>query len=351
MAFTKIKGPRIAAVATCVPDKKVDNLKDTSEFSEEEVRKVVAMAGVHARRVAGDSVCSSDLCVAAAEVAIESLQWARESIDAIIMITQTPDYFLPQTSGLIHKRLKLSDKCAAFDMGLGCSGYTYGLWLASMILNSNGFRRILLLQGDTPSRYADNSDRSVSLLFGDAGSATALEADNKEHAPDWFFGLHTDGEGYDYMIIEAGGFRDRFNSDKRNHCVRMQGANVFNFTIKRLPALIKDTLQGSGLDQDGIDYYIFHQSNKYIINYIANKLKLPEGKVPLTLKEFGNTGGPSIPLTMTQGDLKRPQDRSLTMMLLGYGVGLSWGSALIAFGPEAIFKHTELKPTIKEVQK
>lgn len=350
MAFTKIKGPRIASIATCVPNKRIENIKDTSEFSQEEVRKVVAMAGVHARRVSTDSFCSSDLCVAAAELAIESLQWRRDSIDALIMVTQTPDYFLPQTSGLIHKRLKLSDKCAAFDMGLGCSGYTYGLWLASMILNSCGFHRILLLHGDTPSRYADNSDRSVSLLFGDAGSATALEADGKVDTPDWFFGLHTDGEGYDYMIIEAGGFRNRFNPDKRDHCVRMQGANVFNFTIKRLPDLIKETLQGSGLDQDGIDYYIFHQSNKYIINYLANKLKLPEEKVPLTLKEFGNTGGPSIPLTITQGDLNRPQDRSLTMMLLGYGVGLSWSSALITLGPDAILEHTELKPREKEAQ-
>jgi len=350
MAFTKIKGPRIAAIATCVPARRFDNLTETSEFTQDEVRKVVAMAGVHARRLAGDSVCSSDLCVAAAEVAIESLQWERDSIDAIIMITQTPDYFLPQTSGLIHKSLKLSDKCAAFDMALGCSGYAYGLWLASMILNSNGFRRILLLHGDTPSRYADNSDRSVSLLFGDAGSATALETDSTEHAPTWYFGLHTDGDGYDYMIIEAGGFRDRFNPDKRDHCVRMQGANVFNFTIKRLPDLIKETLQGSGLDQDEIDYYIFHQSNKYIINYLGNKMKLPEEKVPLTLKEFGNTGGPSIPLTITQGGLKRPQDRSLTMMLLGYGVGLSWSSALISLGSDAILKHTELEPTGKEAQ-
>jgi len=159
---------------------------------------------------------------------------------------------------------------------------------------------------------------------------------------DWNFILRSDGSGCKDMIIEAGGFRNRFSDDARKHCIYMNGANVFNFTIKRLPDLIKETLQGSGLDQDGIDYFIFHQSNKYIINYLANKLKLPEGKVPLILGEFGNTGGPSIPLTITQGDLRRPQDRSLIMMLLGYGVGLSWGSALIALEPSAILKHTEL---------
>lgn len=347
MAFTKIRGPKIASIATCVPAKSVDNLKDTSEFSEEEVRKVIAMAGVFKRRVAGDSICSRDLCVAAAELALSSLQWERESIDAIIMVTQTPDYILPSTSCLIQRDLKLSDRCAAFDVGLGCSGYPYGLWLASMILNSNGFHRVILLHGDTCSRYVDITDRSVSLLFGDAGSATALEAGDTDNRAEWFFGLHTDGEGYNYMIIEAGGFRNRFSQNKRDYCVRMQGANVFNFTIKRLPGLIQETLQGSGLEQDKIDYYIFHQSNKYIINFLGNKLKLPKGKIPLTLGEFGNTGGPSIPLTITQGNLCRPQDRSLTMMLLGYGVGLSWGSALITLGPDALLRHIELE-TSKE---
>lgn len=207
MAATKIKGPRIAGIGTCVPAKRFDNLKDTTDFTPEEVRKVVAMAGVSSRHVADDSICSSDLCFKAAEGLLEQLAWERESVEALIMVTQSPDYFLPSTACLLQDRLRLPVTCAAFDVGLGCSGYTYGLWLASMMLESGGLHRILLLHGETPSRFAEKSDRSVSLLFGDAGSATALEAED-EGAPsgEWAFLHYTDGDGYQDLIIEGGGF-------------------------------------------------------------------------------------------------------------------------------------------------
>lgn len=342
MTVTSIKGARIAAIGTCVPSRRFDNLTETSEFPEDEVRKVVAMAGITSRRLADDSTCSSDLCTEAARKILDSLGWQKDSVDALIMVTQSPDYFLPSTSCIIHKHLQLSDECAAFDVGLGCSGYPYALWLAVMMLKSGGLQRVLVLHGDTSSRFADKSDRSVALLFGDSGSATALEAVDSSASKDWFFKLHTDGSGYQDMIIEGGGFRDRFCEDPQKHCVRMNGANVFNFTIKRIPSLIIDTLNLAKIDVEDVDYYIFHQSNQFIIKHLLKKLNLPSEKVPMTLKEFGNTGGASIPLTITLGELKRPVDRPLKMMLLGYGVGLSWGSALIDFGPSVIIEHIEL---------
>src|SRR5205814_807725 len=131
MAVVKTSGARIAAVCACVPTARFDNLKDVAEFSEQDIRKVTGMAGVSARRVAGDTVCSSDLCTMAAQRVLDSLGWEPESVDALIMITQTPDYFLPSTACVVHHRLKLADHCAAFDVGLGCSGYPYGLWLAA----------------------------------------------------------------------------------------------------------------------------------------------------------------------------------------------------------------------------
>lgn len=344
MATTKIKGPKISGIATCVPSRKFDNLTDASKFTEEEVRKVVGMAGVIGRRLADESMCSSDLCAEAADSLLKSLNWKRETIDALIMVTQTPDYLLPSTSTVVHKRLNLSDGCAAFDVGLGCSGYPYGLWLASMMLASNGFRRVLLLHGETPTRFSDNSDRSVSLLFGDAGSATAMEA-AETNSSDWFFALHSDGNGYKDMIIESGGFRDRFSKDARKYCVHMNGASIFNFTIKRVPSLIEETLSASGMTKDKIDYFVFHQSNRFIIKHLTKKVSIPDEKAPMILKDFGNTGGPSIPLTITQGDLVRPDDRPLQLMLLGYGVGLSWGSALVTLEPGAILNHTELENT------
>jgi 3-oxoacyl-[acyl-carrier-protein] synthase-3 len=230
--------------------------------------------------------------------------------------------------------------CAAFDLNLGCSAYVYGLWLASSLLASSGARRILLLNGETPTRYADRGDRSVALLFGDAGSATLLEAREAGNG-DWSFVLHTDGSGYEDLIIRAGGFRDRFNPDPRQHSVAMNGSNVFNFTIRTIPPLIRDTLQIAGLEADAVDYYVFHQSNRFIMNHLVKKLGLPAERAPIILDQFGNTGGPSVPLTITQGALERPADRSLRLMLLGYGVGLSWGSALVDLDPSARLTHCE----------
>lgn len=342
MALIKTSGVRIAAVCTCVPTRRFDNLSDVAEFSEEEVRKVTGMAGVAARRIAGETICSSDLCTAAAQRALHKLEWKPSSVDALIMVTQTPDYFLPSTACVIQHRLGLGDHCAAFDVGLGCSGYPYGIWLAAMMLQGGGVRRALVLHGETPTRFSDKADRSVSLLFGDAGSATALEAVTDGSRQNWHYALHSDGSGYKSMIIESGGFRDRFGSDSSKHCVRMNGALIFNFTIKRVPALIDETLMGAGISSEEVDYFIFHQSNQFIMKHLCAKQSVPLEKAPIILKEFGNTGGASIPLTMTQGQLKRPADRALRLMLLGYGVGLSWGSALVDLDPAAVLDSVEL---------
>lgn len=341
MAIVKTKGARIAGVCTCVPTRRFDNLADTREFSEDEVRKVTGMAGVSARRVAGDAVCSSDLCSAAAARLMERLSWEAGSIDALIFITQTPDYLLPSTSTVVHKTLGLGDHCAAFDVGLGCSGYPYGLWLAAMMLQTGGVRRALVLHGETPTRVADPADRSVALLFGDAGSATALEADPE--GGEWWFGLHSDGQAYDSMIVPAGGFRQRFTPDSGQYCVHMNGALIFNFTLKRVPAVIDETLAAAGRSQASVDYFLLHQSNQFIMKHLATRQGLPPEKVPIILKEFGNTGGASIPLAMTVGELKRPEDRPLELLLVGYGVGLSWASALLQLPPTSVLEAIELE--------
>jgi 3-oxoacyl-[acyl-carrier-protein] synthase III len=341
MARMRIGGARVSAVVTCVPERVFNNLTDTTEFTKEEVRKVVGMAGVKRRRLVEEGVCSSDLCLAAAREALDLAKWAPETVDALIMITQTPDYFLPSTACVIQRELGLSDGCAAFDVGLGCSGYPYGLWLAGMMLGSGGLHRVLVLHGDTPSKYSDKADRSVSLLFGDCGSATTVERNDSGNGGEWFFAHHTDGTGYRDMIIEAGGFRERFSEEVRKHYVTMNGANVFNFTIKRIPALVEETLSFSGVAKEDVDYFIFHQSNEFIIRHLAKKLGLELDRIPLTLEEFGNAGGPSVPLTMTKGGLDREKGRDLCLMLLGYGVGLSWSSALITLEADAKLKHVE----------
>lgn len=346
MAVTQTKAPILRGITSCVPGRRFDNLTETTAFEREEVEKVVKMAGVRTRHLAADHECSSDLCVAAAQDVMRSLGWEPASVDALIMVTQSPDYFLPSTACLVQRRLGLSDACAAFDVGLGCSGYPYGVWLASMMLQCPGFRRVLVLHGETPTRFSDKGDRAVALLFGDAGSATALEAvpGETDAGRKWWFCLHTDGSGAEDLILAGGGFRDRFPSDSSKSWVRMNGANVFNFTIKRVPALIEETLTASASSREQVDYFIFHQSNRFIMRHLMKKADVPEAKVPMTISEFGSAGGPSVPLTMTRGGLLRPADRDLRLLLLGYGVGLSWGSAMVTLPPEAVLNHIVLAP-------
>ena len=343
MAVTCTQPSVIRAITSCVPSRSFDNLAETTAFEAEEVEKVVKMAGVKTRYMASDTECSSDLCVAAAQDVLRSLDWDPSTVDALIMVTQTPDYLLPSTACLIQRRLAVADSCAAFDVGLGCSGYPYGLWLAAMMLQCRGFRRALVLHGETPTRFAGKGDRAVALLFGDAGSATALEAGPESNsAPPWWFCLHTDGAGADDLILAGGGFRDRFPVDPRKSWVYMNGANVFNFTIKRVPSLIEETLTASGISRTEVDYFVFHQSNRFIIRHLLKKANVPEAKVPMTIAEYGSVGGPSVPLTVTRGDLIRPADRALKLLLLGYGVGLSWGSALLDLPADALLNHIVL---------
>lgn len=338
MSRSSIEGFRIAGVSTCVPPHAVDNFDASLGFDPEEVRKVVAMAGVRERRVVAPGVTAADLCFEAAEQLIECLGWPRDSITGLIFVTQSPDYFLPSTSCVLHQWLGLSDECAAFDMGLGCSGYPYGLYLAATMLKGGGHQRILMLHGETPSLFVGADDQATRLLFGDAGSATALEL--APQAAAGHFALHTDGSGHAGLIIRGGAFRDRQPANPRDAALHMDGAGIFSFTIKRVPQLIRDALELSGRSVDEIDSYLFHQSNRFIMKHLIKKAGLPDARVPMTIEHMGNCGGPSVAVTMTQM-LPAQRERDLTAMLLGYGVGLSWGAAVVGIDPEALLLHAD----------
>lgn len=342
MAIAHTPAHRIRGISTCVPPRIFDNARDATAFPPKEVDAVVKMVGVRQRRLADESTCSSDLCLAAARDLLQGLQWDPATVGALILVTQSPDYFQPSSACLLQERLGLPDTCAAFDVGLGCSGYTYGLWLAGMMLRNSDIRRVLLLHGETPTRFCDPADRSVGLLFGDAGSATAIESAAAETDARWWFSLHTDGKGANDLIIEAGGFRDRFAPERRRHFLAMNGANIMNFTLKRVPPLVEETLAAAGTGADAIDAFILHQSNQFIMRHLAKKCAIPLERMPLTLGDFGNTGGPSVPLTITRGNLSRPSDRALRLLLIAYGVGLSWGSALIDLPADARLNHFDL---------
>lgn len=337
MSQTRLRGIRIAGVSTCVPARSVDNLDFGKDFGVDEVRKVVSMAGVKHRPVADAGVTSSDLCFEAAVDLLDKLGWERKSITGLIMVTQSPDYVLPSSSCMLHKWLGLGDHCAAFDMGQGCSGYPYGLYIASTMLKAGGHQRILMLNGDTPSRFTSPDDHATSLLFSDAGSATALELTDDDTPS--VYTLHTDGAGSDSLIIRGGGFRDRHPTDPRDNFVRMDGAAVFNFTLKRVPPLIRDTLAFADKTVADIDWFLFHQSNRFIMKHLTKKCGLPEDRTPIVLENFGNCGGPSVAVALTQGLARRAPVAS-TVMMLGYGVGLSWGAALARLDAQAVLLHS-----------
>lgn len=341
MSKSTINNIRIAGISTCVPSRKVDNLVLGATYGAVEVKKVVSFAGVRNRCVAEPGICSSDLCYQAATALMAKLGWEPNSITGLIMVTQSPDYFLPSTACMLHKWLGLNTDCAAFDVGLGCSGYPYGLYLAATMLKGGGQQRILVLHGETPSRFPAAEDHATTLLFGDAGSATALTLDDA--AGPSHFNLCTDGNGYDGLIIRGGGFRDRKPANPRDLHVFMDGAAIFNFTIQRVPPLIKQTLELASLEIGDIDHYIFHQSNQYIMRYLVNKCGLPAERVPIILKEFGNTGGASVPLTVCSA-LPAEGRGPLRLMLLGYGVGLSWGAAVVDLHSDTVLLHSTFDP-------
>lgn len=354
MSFSRINGFRIAGVSTCIPPTRIDNLELGGRYGAEDVRKVVSMAGVRHRHVVGDELTAVDLCTEAARRLLDKLGWAPESITGLIMVTQSPDHFLPSSACLVHAKLGLPVECAAFDIGLGCSGYPYGLYIAATMLKAGGQRRILMLHGETPSRFVHPDDHATTLLFGDVGSATALEAVPYESAASTgvvfpvdesaSFGLFTDGSGADGLIIRGGAFRDRTPTDPRDLCVRMDGAGIFNFTIKRVPPLINDTLTFAGLTVPDIDAYLFHQSNRFIMKHLMKKCGLPDDRVPFTIEDTGNCGGPSVAITLTRSLGGRDRDRPLRLMLLGYGVGLSWSSAIVMLPPDAVLLHGVCEP-------
>jgi 3-oxoacyl-[acyl-carrier-protein] synthase-3 len=336
MSQSSVAGWRVAGVASCVPPATIDNLEAGATFGEAEVRKVVAMAGIRRRCVVSPGTTAADLCYEAATRLLQRIGWEPASVSGLIMVTQSPDYFLPSSACMVHKWLGLGDQCAAFDVGLGCSGYPYGLYLAATMLRGGGHGRILLLHGETPSRFPAADDHATMLLFGDAGSATAIE--RCDVTPAAAFCLHTDGTGYDGLIIRGGAFRNRTPASARDLCLYMDGAGIFNFSIKRVPPLISDTLSFANLSMDEVDWFIFHQSNRFMMNFLMKKCGLPESKVPIILEKFGNSGGASVPLALTQALAER-RSKEAKVMAVGYGVGLSWGSALFSMPADAPLIH------------
>lgn len=339
MATTSVANVRIAGIVSAIPEKVLDASELEQKFGAEDTRKIIDNIGVQERHVVEGNMCASDLCLGAAEALLQRLDWPRESIDAVVFVSQTPDYVLPATACSLHGRLHLAKHCAAFDINLGCSGYVYGLWLTSQFVSTGQMRRVLLLAGDTLSKLVCSEDRSAYPLFGDAGSATAVEF--HPSSEEMVFVVGTDGSGAEHLMVPAGAFRHPKNEGtaKRNkqadgnirsdEHVRMDGAEIFTFTLREVPPLVKATLQTKGWSIDDVDAFVFHQANAYILNYLARRIKIPADKFILAMESYGNTSCASIPLALTSSPQTAIGNGLRKLLLAGFGVGLSWAAAAL----------------------
>ena len=354
MTQATLEGVAIRGIRACVP-KQSRTLADDDLIPEAERERLMKSIGVYSRRVAPAGVLTSDLCQVAANGLLEQLGWARDTVDVLIFVTQNPDYVAPATACTLQTRLGLGS-CLAFDVNLGCSGYTYGLWMAASLLKtvstSGRPARALLLAGDVSSPRLLSTDRGTVPLFGDAGTATALETDPSAGAMTGVFG--TDGEGAAHIMIEAGGAKMPLMPgvepwDTATHKalykasrLYLNGPEVFTFTLKNVPALVKAIFDASGTTVDDIDYVIFHQANAFMLDHLRKKAGLPPEKVPVAMETYGNTSSASIPLTIAA----RLSDAFLTprpVVLVGFGIGWSWAALKLDLGamPDCVVDEYE----------
>lgn len=334
MALAALHRTRIAGIASAVPKEVVSN-SDYTVLSEEQREKIIKYTGIRFRRWAPRELCCSDLCFAAAEKLLPAMGWKRESIDVVVFVSQTADYPFPATAQILQHRLGLPQSCMAFDVNLGCSGYTYGLYVLGSLLEAGGLRRGLLLAGDVSKMHGD-SDPASAVLFGHAASATAMEY--SETTKPLFFEFGSDGGGFKVIYVPAGGSRSpvgvqsfqkselETGGARGDTDVVLDAAEIINFTMREVPHSIRRLVEYAGCAVPDVDAFVFHQANQFINNQVARKLGIKADKAPTSLYDFGNTSSATIPLTITAQLRERIAVAPQKLVMSGFGVGLSWAS-------------------------
>ena len=336
----------IRAIEYYLPEKAVTTEQLSAEFPEWSVQKIDEKTGIQVRHIAREDECSSDLGVAAARKLFESGACAPQDIDYVLFCTQSPDYFLPTTACLIQDRLGIPVSAGALDFNLGCSGFVYGLGLAQGLVESGQATRLLLITAETYSKFIHPRDRSVRTIFGDAAAATLVTAVDSEDALIGPFVFGTDGRGANNLIVPTGGLRrsrsaetgrevtdDSGNVRSQDHLF-MDGAEIFNFTLKAVPQSVCQLLERSHKTLDEIDLFVFHQANRYMLDYLRRKIKVPQEKFYVAMGHCGNTVSSTIPIALKHAQLEgRLKPGDLTM-LVGFGVGYSWAAGLARWAGE-----------------
>lgn len=343
MAYWEIKNVAVRGVTGTVPNHPVKSA-DLPFFTKEEADTFDATVGIKNRYIASDNICASDLCFDAAERLIAGLGWEKESIDVLLFASVTGDYKTPPTSAIIQDRLGLPTSTFVLDVPMGCCGCMYCINVAGNLLSAGTSKRAIVLVGDTAMRMGNKKDKSRGPLFGDSGTALALEYDTT--AEDIIIEFNTLGSGYQALMTPHGGYRhpvtqDSFvEEDFGNGIIRapkdalINGMDVFSFAITKPPISVKKMLEQQGLDKDNdIDFFLIHQANKLIVDRLVKKLKLPTGKVPYNLQKFGNLGGASILMLMVSEIAEELSSQPLTLLCSSFGLGLTWGTMVLKTKP------------------
>lgn len=338
MSYIDIKNFQIRGVSACVPEHTEENIK-SNLLPNDDLLRFISTTGIERRHTVKKGQCTSDLCMAAAQQLMKQIGWNESEIDLLIFVSHTPDYRLPSTSCLLQQRMNLSTSCMCFDISLGCSGFLYGLSVVGKLL-SPIIKKALLLVGNTQSVLMSPEDKSTYLLFGDAGTATAVEFSEKD-GDELYSNCTTDGSGAQFTIIPDGGCRNPISDNsfivdetkdgiKRNRMqYHMDGVEVFSYGINGVPSCVNSLFQQYNIDKNNIDYFLIHQANKFMCEKIRKKLKLSEEITPYNIQNFGNTSGATIPLLMVTNLHNELKKNPLNLLMATIGVGFSFAASYL----------------------
>ena len=334
----------ITAIEYFLPKGILSNEQLAEQYIGWSAEKIEKKTGIRERHIAAENECSSDLGVAAAEKLLRSGVVERDAIDYLIFCTQSPDYFLPTTACVMQHRLGLPKKIGALDINLGCSGFIYGLGLAKGLIETAQSKNVLLVTAETYSKFIHLGDKSVRTLFGDAAAATLVQfaSDNVRIEGEMIgpFVYGTDGSGKDNLIVPTGGMRRKFvmeaeptddgqGNTRTINNLYMNGGEIFQFTLDCVSRSINELLVKSRKEMNDIDLFVFHQANRYILDHLKRKLEIPSERFHICVEKVGNTVSSSIPIAMKDALDKKIIKSGNLLMLVGFGVGYSWGSVLV----------------------
>lgn len=327
----------IKAISYYLPEKVVTNEELVKEFPEWSVDKVAQKVGVDSRHIAADNETAGDMAEKAARKLFAEYDISPNSIDFVMLCTQSPDYFLPSTACILQDRLGIPTSAGAFDYNLGCSGCIYGMAMAKGLITAGIAKNILLLTAETYNKYLHPSDKSNRSIFGDGAAACLISTEGFAEIGEFVLG--TDGSGYKHLIVETSASRkkERTNVEsvdddghiRREDYLYMDGSAIFNFTLDAVPAMMKQVLEKNNLEKDQIDYYVFHQANKFMLNTIRKVCVLPKDKFYINLAETGNTVSSTVLIGLKDCITNKIIKTGDKVMISGFGVGLSWGGVIL----------------------